>query len=292
MLSILATLYHIIQTYFQSLKRDLANSGHSKLTIICLVNFVGHPVILVALLLLNKIELPSSPWFYLSWLGVVVIALIQNSFLILGLIKTNFFGANSLASLSFVTTSLYAVLFLGETLNFHQVIALSMAFVGVMLLVTPKQHKKKLVWDWGLLFILFSLLIKPFGTIFYKFSALQTATYSELLTGRLVMDLIYYGIIYSLIFSLYFKKSPYLESKKMLRDSVGLKYVIGYNLLTLFNSWLIFKLPVTTLIVLSTISVPVSYFISKKKYIEKSHPKVVLATLLIVVSMVGFVLLG
>lgn len=290
MFSLLAISLYIFKTYFESLKRDLVQIGYKKLSIICIINFVGHPILLAVLIVLGKFRLPSDPLFYLFWFGVVVIALVQFVIYLKGLSQAKFFAANTLYNLQFIVATLYAVLLLREIITTKQIIALFLATVGAVILLFPARTKNRFKWDKGLILVFVALLIYPLGVIFYKISSQHASTYSIFLSGRLIMDLVYYSLFYFGVFKFWHKTNPIPELKSILLLPKGLVYVIGLNIATLVESWLIFVMPISWLVVLGTIAIPTGYFLDKIKYKEKVSSRAILAALIIITAIIIFAL--
>lgn len=289
MLSILTLLNKAAQTYLQSVKKDLTKTGFESIILIASISWIGI-LILFGLIISGQFSLPMDPFFYVFWLALALVTTIQFILFVSGLIKTNFFAANSVAQISFVITIVYAVLFLHEPITLIQGIATTIALVGAMLFI--KWRRDKIATDsnnQGLLLILFSLFISPLGVIFYKAAVNHTSSYSQFLTGRLIMDALYYTLFMLVLFLVWYRKNPLPVISSYISSRAGLTFMIGSAALNLLDSWLIYKLSVINFTILGTITIVASYIIGRLKYKEKTSLRFAIGGILIMLGVILFV---
>lgn len=289
MLSILAVINSIFKTYIQSLERDLAKSAFGPILLIALLSWAG---LLLAggLAVLGRFEMPGNLMFYIFWLALTFSTIITFTAFLLGMLNTTFFAANSFGNIGFAITAFFAWIFLTEEYAPIQIIAILVAAVGCLLFFENKVSKSYFKENKGLLLISFSLLLSPLEYIFYKSATLQTSTYDEFLTGRLVMDAFFYTLFFILIATFWYKKNPFPQIHSVTFSYSGIVFIVGCTLTELLESWIIFKMPVGLFIVLGTISIPVGYFIGRIKYKESIKPRYVVGSLLIIFAIFLFAL--
>ncbi len=283
----LTLLNNVAETYLQSLKKDLAKNDFGSALLIASISW-GGLVILAVLFLLGDFHMPHDPAFYLLWFAMALLTSIKFAFFVIGLKNTNFLAANTLPNVAFVTTVIYAALFLREPLSALQLVAVIVAVIGTSLFFSWKGFSKIITANKGFLFILFSLFIAPFGSIFYKAAVLHTNSYAQFLTGRLVMDFAYYTLFFLVVFVFWYRKNPISQSFLLSSSFAGFAYIVGWTLTNLLDSWLIFLLPISLFTMLGTVSIPASYVIGKIKYKEKIKTKDAVGAVLIVGAVLLF----
>ncbi len=137
--------------------------------------------------------------------------------------------------------------------------------------------------------ILVSLVLSPFNLIFYKAAILHTSSYNQLLTGRLLMDAIYYSAFMFLLYLFWFKKNFTSQIKDFVTLPAGLFFMTGVSLTSLLESWLIYKLPISVFTMLGSIAIPAGYVVGWVKYKESFEAKHLIGGFLIVLAIVLFV---
>lgn len=289
MLSLLNLFNTIVLTYTNSLKKDLAKQGFEIILLIVSIAWVDL-IVLAGVYFSGWFKMPSDPLFYLFWSGVTFVYTIQFTFFIIGLKHSVFLAANALPSVGFVVTTLYAVIFLQERLSFLQIGAVVLAVVGSMLFFDWKSRTH--VNNKGLLIILFSLVLSPFINIMYKAASIHTDSFSQFLTGRLVMDFVYYSLIFFLMFAFWYRKNPWPNTIKFFQSGKGWVYMILLVLVSLLDSWLIFLMPISLFTMLRTISVPTGYMVGNMKYKERIEARFVFGGIFIVAGVILFALEG
>lgn len=290
MLYILTLLNKAAQTYTRSLQKDLAKTGFDSVLVITSISWAG-VLILLGLVVLNKFQLPSDPYFYLYWFILVFIVTIQFYFFSAGLVRTQFYSANSISHTSFVITIIYAVIILNESITSMQIFAVVIAVIGSLLLFEwHKQAKQALKRNSGLFLIMFALLISPFSTILLKTAVYHTDSYAQFLTGRLVLDAIYYSLFLAVLYIFWYRRNPAGSIISFFKSRQGLTFMFGTALLNLVDSWLIYKLPVVTFTILGTIAIVAGYVISRLKYKEPIYFKEIFGGVLIILSIIVFVI--
>jgi len=291
MITLLAIVYNLTQPYIDLLRKKTAQKKYSSLTILHAPNLLGHPLGIAALFLLGMFVVPTDPVFFLFWFMMIAIASVQLTLNIWGMLETKFFGVQILSKLSFVVSSVAAILIIGEPLSGQRAFALGLATVGVVLFAWPtRTENTRLVWDRGIFFVLVSVVLSGFTTIFYKLATLHTASYSEFLTGRFVGDLIGWTAVW--LFASFFivRRNPFIELGRLIVDKHGGRMILVAAVSTLVGSWLIFKLPVTTISILSTLTIPTAYLIGRYSYDDHFTTRMWLGSLCIVVSVLLFII--
>jgi|ERR1051326_1092660 drug/metabolite transporter (DMT)-like permease len=288
MLSILTLINAVFESYISSLKKDLAQSGFEVILLIVAIPWFGL-LFLAVLAATGQFQLPTDSWFYIFWLGVAVTYCVQFTFFVIGLKQTLFLSANIFSKLGFIVTALYAVVLLHESIHVLQAVAIVIALLGSLLFfewniklkTAPRQNL-------GLLSVLFSVVLSPLSGIFQKSATLHTSSYHQFLTGRIVMDTVYYSIFFLLLFAFWYKIRPLPKVTALATSGVGLSYIIITTTNSLFASWLIYKMPISTFVLLSTIGIPAGYVIGKIKYREQIESRYVFGGILIAVAIVLF----
>lgn len=275
--------------YWNVLRKDLAKKGISSLTITIAPNLFGHPVGIFLLLAFGLFALPKDLHFYGYWFAMISIAAIVSIFTIWGLIKTKFFGVQIIGSLGFVASSIFAFFILNEKISNIQTISLSLAIVGVIIFSWPKKKVNQITFDRGILFVILAVMLGGLASVFYKMASAYTENYASFLSGRFIGDLIGWTIAW-LISAYFISKNPINETAKCIKDKTGIIFIAGIALTTLLDSWLIYKLPITTIAIIGTLVFPVSYFVSKFKYKEKISPKMWIGTALIIGAVILFLI--
>ncbi len=289
MFIILVAINAVIKPYWDTLKKRLASDDISSLTIIQSPNLFGHPIGIAILLACGVFFVPNDFRFFFLWLIMIGIAACSNILAIWGLLKTKFFAVETISSLSFATNSIFAVLILGEHLKYFQVIAIIFALAGLILFAWPKTISGVLVFDNGVLLIIGSVILGGLASVFYKSAAFHTPNYTTFLSGRFVGDLIGWTIVW-LISMIIIKRNPLSELVKVYTSKYGFGFTLGTTVTTLLSSWLIYQLPVTTMAMLSTLTFPVSYLLSKLKYKENINSRMRLGTICIIGALVLYFL--
>lgn len=282
----LTILNDVFQTYLESLKKDLGEEGFKMILMLALLSWAGIFIILW-LLLRGVFQMPSDPLFYASWFGLTLLTEISFTLLLIGLLNSTFFAANSIRNISFVVTAIYAAVFLGERYSVIQAGAVAVTAAGSLLFFKkgPKSYFKD---NKGLFLILFSLLLTPLEYILYKSATLRTGSYYQFLTGRLVMDLVFFTLFFTVISVFWYRKNPFPAMASFAFRPLGVAFIIGTTATELLESWLIFKIPISLFTVLGTLSIPTAYFIGKLKYKEPFNKRYALGAMLIVFGVVLF----
>jgi drug/metabolite transporter (DMT)-like permease len=278
---LLAAINSILNPYWDTLKKRLAKDDVSSLTIVHSPNLFGHPIGLLILVMGGRFFIPRDPIFFLCWFMVIGLAACGSIFGIWGLLETKFFAVEIIGSLSFVANSIFAILILKEHLKYAQTFAIILALIGVILFVWPKKEKTVFTFDRGVLFVILSVILGGLGSVFYKMATFHTPNYATFLTGRFIGDLIGWTTIW-LISMAMIKRNPISELRRVYGKKYGFGLVLGIAITSLLGSWLIYKLPVITMAMLSTLVFPASYFLSQLKYKEKITLKMWLGTSCIV----------
>lgn len=290
MFTLLALLTKSAQTYTRSLQKDLVGQGYNSILVISSISWVG-VLILLALVLLGKFQLPTSPTFYVYWFILVFIVTIQFYFYSKGLANSQFYSANSISHISFVITIFYAVLFLKESISPAGIVAIVIAVIGSLLLFKWQgRAKNAFKQNMGLIFIIFALLISPASTVLLKSAVLQTNSFSQYLTGRLVLDLIYYSAFLCVLYVFWYRRKPGKSIKEFFKSKQGLIFMFGTAVANLVDSLLIYRLPVVTLTILGTVGIVAGYVIGRVKYKEPIYFREALGGALIVLSIIIFAL--
>lgn len=284
MLILLAALNSLIDPYWDVYKKYLSKKGFASLTVICSPNLVEHSIGIIVLLSLGLFVLPTEPYFYFYWFLMVLISAAELTLNMWGLVKSSFFGVRVVGSLTFVVSSISAVLFIGEYLSPLQYIAIGIAVIGVIFFTWPKDKVfgfKNI--DKGIIFVFISVILSGLSLIPYKMATFYTPDFSTFLTGRIVADLISWNLVW-LISLLWMKRSPVTEMKNLLHTKEGLLLLVGASGANLLGSWLIYKMPVTDLSILGTLGIITSYFLSAYKYKDKLTYRMWLGAICIVAS--------
>lgn len=284
MLPLLTIFSTLVVTYTSSLKKDLADNGFEIILLIVSIAWIDL-FILLGVYLLGWFQMPSDPMFYLFWSGLTLLYTIQFSLFIFGLKHSKFLAANTFPSLGFVFTALYAFIFLGEELSTLKILALCLATAGALLFFDWRSKTRN---NKGLLVIILSLLCSPFLDIFYKAASLHTHSFGEFLTGRLVMDFVYYTAIFLAVFIFWYRKNPWSSVKAFVSQRKSWTYMVSTAAVSLLDSWLIFMMPISTFTMLRRVSIPAGYVIGKYKYGERIEPRYVIGGILIIVAIVMF----
>jgi drug/metabolite transporter (DMT)-like permease len=290
MLSLLVLFNKTIQTYFQSLKKDLGRLGFDPTLLVVAISWANTPLIIL-MILFGKFNLPSDPYFYFFWFILTLLATSGYILFINGILRARFVAGNSLGELGFVMTALYSVVILHEHLTQTQVFAIILALLGALLFFEWKNmHKEEIFHNKGLLLILFSIVLHPLNLIFYKLAIAHTNSYFQFLSGRFLMDLVYDSIFFFIVVYYIRHMNVKNEVHKFFFSTIGVIFAIGTALANLLDSWLIYKLPVSTFALLGTISIPIGYIIAKVKYKETIGVRYLIGGVLIIVAVFIFVL--
>lgn len=287
---LVAALNYLVLPYWDTLKKQLAQNGVSSLTILHAPNLVGHPIGIAILLMFGLFTMPSDATFFLLWFGMIVIASVGQTFNIWGLLETKFFGVQVLNSLGFLVNSVAAVLLLGERLSPIQYAAIALATIGVVCFAWPQRLTAgTFKWDRGVLFVILFLVLSGFSAVLYKLATFHTSDYSTFLTGRFVGDLIGWTAVWIIGLTLISRRSPASEFVRCVRDPSGQKMIAGLVLSTLVSSWLIYTLPLSTVAMLGTLTIPSAYVYGRFKYNDQLTARMWVGTILIVASVLLFV---
>ncbi len=245
------------------------------------------------LLVTRGFQMPSDPTFYLSWFGLTFLTVVRVTLFIIGMTKTRFLAANAFSSLAFVTTIFYAKIFLHEPLSPLSAVAVFAGLAGAILFFDWQDvTKKDLRSNVGLLLIAFSVFLSPLESILYKVSTLHADSYQQLLTGRIVMDFLYYSVFFFLLYFFWHRRSPLPKLAAFAVSLPAILFTLGSVTFNLIDSYLFFKLPVSLLTILENISIPAGYFIAHIKYKERISPRYIFGAILIVFGVVLFVKAG
>lgn len=291
MLIFLAALNSLISPYWDTYKKYLSKQGLASLTIISSPNLIEHSIGIVALLSLGLFVLPTDPLFYVYWFLMVIISAVELTLTIWGLVKSSFFGVRVVGSLTFVVSSIAAVLFIGEHLSLLQYGAIGVAVLGIILFTWPNDQSlsfKNL--DRGIVFVVAAVVLSGISLIPYKMATFYTPDYTTFLTGRIVGDLVAWNFVW-MVSLLWIKRSPLTELKSLVSTKEALILIAGAAGANLLTSWLIYKMPVTDLSILGTLGIVTSYFLSTYKYKDKLTKRMLAGAVCIFVSVGAFFVL-
>jgi drug/metabolite transporter (DMT)-like permease len=289
MLTLLAIINKASGPYWNLLRKKLAKEKIAPLTITHSSNLIGHPIGILILIFSGMFLLPNDPLFYIFWFALIAISAIVSIFIILGLLETKFFTTQIIGSLGFISSSVFANIFLGEQLNAIKIFCLFLSILGVVFFAWPKKVDHFFAFDRGIVFTILAVILGGIASVLYKLATFHVIGFGSLLAGRFVVDLIGWTIVW-LISMWIIKKNPISDLTNLARKKSGQIFVIGVACLTLLDAWLIYKLPVSTLAMIGTLAFPVSYFISYFKYKEKITPLMWLGTICIIISIILFIL--
>lgn len=272
----------VAETYFESLKKDLAKQGFEAVLLITSISWIGCPILIGILLVMGKFQLPTDPIFYLLWFVLTLNTWIHFALFVTGLGRTRFLAAEALSSLGFVATAFYAVLFLDERLTIEGVVALIIAALGALAFLNWRTISTiQAAENLGILAILSSMLLVPLGGILYKAASLHTSSYQQFLTGRLTMDVVCYSLFLCFWFTFWHRRNPLRSIRSLLSHSRGIAYMAGWAAINLLYSWLIYELPVSLFAVLGAVSIPAGSVIGRIKYKERLKPSYILGAICI-----------
>lgn len=265
-----AILENMLFPYWDSMRKSLTQRGISSLGITIAPNIVGHPVGVITLLALGLFTLPGNPSFYLFWSGVVVIGAVTHILGLWGLRDGSFFAFEVLSKLTFLTTSIAGVIFLGEHLSSVQVFALVLATIGALAFALPhRRPNRKFVWDKSIAFVILGLLIGSASSVFYKMAATSLGSFTEFVTGRFVADLVLWTAIWLIGVHIFNKRNPITEMEGVLTSKDGSRLAFGAAATNLLSAWIIFHLPISTFAMIGTLGIPIAYLWSHYRYQEK-----------------------
>ncbi len=291
MLIFLAVINNLLAPYWDTYKKYLSKQGFASLTVICSPNLIEHSIGIIVLLSLGLFVLPTDIHFYLYWFLMVVISAVELTLNIWGLVKSSFFGVRVVGSLSFVVSSISAVIFIGEHLSLLQYVSIIIAIFGVALFTWPKNQSLNFKnIDKGIVFVFISVILSGISLIPYKMATFYTPSYTTFLTGRIVGDLIAWNLVW-MISLLWIKRSPLIELKRLMNTKEALILIIGASGANLLGSWLIYKMPVTELSILGTLGIITSYFIDRNKYNNRLTMRMWMGTICIIFSIGVFFML-
>ncbi len=286
--AILTLLNTVVLTYVQSLKKDLSKEGFEVTLLIASIAWFD-VIFLIGIYALGWFNMPSDPAFYLFWSALTLLYTVQFTFFIIGLKHSIFLAANSLPNLGFVVTTLYAVIFLNEHLSTMQICAIGLALVGSLFFFDWKpETTENLKHNKGLLIIFFSLALTPLINILYKSATLHTDAFHQFLTGRLMMDFIFYSLIFIVLFLVWYKKNPWPQVVSFFHSRKGWTYMVSLSLVSMLDSWLIFLMPISLFTMLRTVSIPAGYVVGSIKYQEKIQARYVIGGIMIIAAVIFF----
>lgn len=289
MLVFLGVLYNLAFPYWESLKKELAQAKVPSMTILHAPSLVTHPIGILALVLLGMFSMPSDPVFYISWFALVLTASLSLVLNIWGMLRTQFFGAQVLSQLGFLTSTIAAILILKEQISPIQITALAVGTIAILLFAWPKQVRRAhLVWDTGVLYILLSLVTGAFSTILYKTATLHTPSYATFLSGRFVTDFIGWTAVCVFVLVCINRRNPVVELKRLVSMPAGRMVIVGISLSSLLGSFLVYSLPVITFAMLGILTIPSAYLWSRLKYKESISLRMWAGTALSLVAVVLF----
>jgi len=287
MLIFLTIVQKIVNPYWNTFRKHISKRGISSITVTYVPTPIGHSIGIIILLLLGIFTLPQKSEFYLFWFIMISIASIVNVWKIWGLLRTKFFAVETIGSLGFVSTAGFAFLILGEKVSFLQTLAICIAVVGVIIFSWPRKTDGKFTIDRGILYLILSVILSGLAAVFYKLATSFVPDYPSFLSGRFVGDLMGWTTVW-LIGMFIIKRNPIRDLLDCLHGREGLFLTIGVTISTLLESWLIFKLPVSTIAMIGILAFPSSYLISRFKYEEKISFQMWAGTILIIYSVVLF----
>lgn len=262
LLASLAAGHQVALVYLDTLKKKLSQQGFASLTLIHGPNLIGHPILLVALLSFGFFHIPQHLEFFGWWATLTGVSIVQFTLQIWGLVRSSFFAVQALARSSFAVSATMGAIILQENLQPIQWLAIGIALAGSILFVVPKRRGLRWHWDSGLVFTLISVLLGGCGAILYKVASSTTSSYFELLSGRIVGDLIGWTAVWFVVL-LCMRRQPVRELIRCLHNPTGAILLFGTASRALLNSWLIFMLPVSTLSMLNALAIPISYFVER-----------------------------
>jgi drug/metabolite transporter (DMT)-like permease len=275
--------------YWNTIRKQLATEKIAPLTITHAPNLIGHPIGILLLISLGMFVLPTDPMFFLFWFGTIAISAIVNIFIILGLLKTKFFTTQIIGSLGFVSSAIFASLFLGEQLTTIKIFCLFLAILGVVFFSWPKKAGKLFAFDQGVIFTLLAVFLGGLASVLHKSATFHVSNPSAFFTGRFVGDLIGWTLVW-LVSMWIIKRNPVTDLTNLVHKQHGKIFIIGVVASTFIDSWLIYKLPISTIAIIGTIAFPVSYFLSSFKYKEHITFLMWLGTISIISSIVLFLI--
>lgn len=273
--------------YWNMIRKQLAEEKIAPLTITHAPNLIGHPIGILLLIFLGMFVLPTDPMFFLFWFGMITISSVVSIFIILGLLKTKFYTTQIIGSLGFVSSAVFASLFLGEQLTSIKIFCLLLAVLGVIFFSWPKTTDKFFAFDQGIIFTVLAVILGGLASVLHKFSTFHVSSPSALFTGRFIGDLIGWTLVW-LVSMWIIKRNPVNDLSNLIRKQHGKIFIVGVIVSTFIDSWLVYKLPISTIAMVGTITFPVSYFLSSFKYKERITPLMWLGTICIIVSIILF----
>jgi drug/metabolite transporter (DMT)-like permease len=288
MLILLTVLNKIAGPYWNTLRKSLAEKGNAPITIAHAPNLITHPIGIAILAFMGIFALPRDHLFFFFWFGMIIIAAITTTFSILGLLQAKFFATQVIGSLGFAASLLFASFLLGETMSRMQIFSLCLAVAGVILFLLPKKREDYFVIDKGVVFIIISVILGGLSSVLYKLASHHVTSYASFLGGRFIGDLIGWTIVW-LISLRILRIRPLADLGVVVRDRSGFILILGTSVVTLIDSWLIYKLPISLVAMIGTLAFPVSYFISRYKYKEHITLNMWLGTLAIIGSVILFI---
>jgi drug/metabolite transporter (DMT)-like permease len=263
----------------------LAEGNIAPLTIAHSANLIGHPIGIAILALTGNFLLPKDPAFFLYWVLLVACAAVGSTFAVFALLNTKFFTTQVIGSLGFVTSSVFAVIILGEKFTAGVAVALVVAVAGVILFSWEKSKGEIFKFDRGMVFTILAVVTGGMGAVLYKLASLHTSGYAELYTGRFVTDMFAWTAAW-LISLWILGRNPARDLQSLLSKGHGWLLVVGTIVTTSIDTFLIYNLPVTTWAMLGTIIFPVTYLISYFKYRERITLGMWLGTFLIITAII------
>ncbi len=288
--SIFALLNNSLEVLLSSYKKDFTMAGVHPWIPTTFPHLIGHPILLLIIFAFFSVSLPISLEFYISFIIVILLSLIGFYFLLKGYSKSSFSACTAISSINVILVSLGGVFFLGENLDFIQWILIFSGFIGLLIITYPTRCELgKIHFDSGILLVLIGITFLSIGSLFYRYSATLVPDFSTFLGGRLVTDFFIHIIVLLLVLPLITKKSIKLNFIGFLEQKNSKRFLFLTYFRSLASSFLVFVLPASTLGILGTIAIPLSFILGKIKYKEESIYRIYTGTLIIFISIIFFI---
>lgn len=287
LLKLIIILNASLGLWANSIKKDLTNAGVHPVFTAVIPMLLGHPFLLLAVYLSGYWSLPTSAEFYAYFFALCSLYIAGSYLALYGLTKSNFASANAILSTGVVFQTILAVILLDEKISAFGIacfIILTLTLIKINFL-----DKFKFKLDQGSLLITISVLILALGVIFFKKSATLTNSYGQFLTGRTLSDLIFYSGFH-LLLPFFNKKSIKENYAHFFSTQSAWLYIFVFNIIATVNTVLYFYLNASTIVILSAITHPISFFIGRKKYQEKYTLTIIIENLIIILAIIGFLL--
>lgn len=269
-----------VNILLNSYRRELVNMGSNPWQIGFLPIALTHPIFLLALIISNKFSLPTNPGFYYVFTWGCGLYLLFSYLTYFGLSKSHFGLSNTIIATAVIWQSICAVIYLDETFTTIQ----WLCFIAVALLTFDLNFKNKsLGFDRGLLLVFLGVICSAILVTNYKYSSTLTNTYWEFLSGRVVVDFIFYATALAIYFLVNFKKQPTQSLKVLFNSRIGLIYVLIQSINTTAGSVFYFYLPASQIALITTLVTPLSFLLSRFKYHEPISREVIFKSFLIII---------